>query len=116
MARAQMKPADYSLIPTMSCCLSSMKSSNQKKRNWTTRSRMNQIQKTNRSRMRCLNAKMIQIRHQNWKTTILCCGHCVVKSQSRPRCAWGLRQDRRDVHFRRPHALAAGYERSADLL
>jgi len=77
---------------------------------------MNQIQKTNLIRTTSRNAKMIQIRHQNWKMTILSCGHCVVKSQSRPRCAWGLRQDRRDVHFRRPHALAAGYERSADLL
>jgi hypothetical protein len=37
-----------------------------------------------------------------------------VKSQSRPRCAWGLRQDRRDVHLRRHHALVAGYGRSAD--
>ena len=75
---------------------------------------MNQIQ-TNQSRTKCRNEKTIRIR-QSQKTTILGCGPIrVVKSQSRQRCAWGLHQDRRDVHFRRRHALAAGYERLADL-
>jgi hypothetical protein len=75
---------------------------------------MNQIQKTNLTRTTSLNARMTQIRHQNWKTPILSCGPRRVVIQSRPRCALDLRQDRRDVHFRRPHALAAGYERLAD--
>ena len=66
---------------------------------------MNQIQKTNLIRTTSRNAKMIPIRRRSRKTTILSCGQsCVVKSQSRPRCAWGLHQDRRDAHFRRHHA------------
>jgi len=76
---------------------------------------MNQMQKTNLIRTTSLNEKTNQIRRQSRKTTILRCGQCVVKSQSRPRYVWGLHQDRRDVHFRRRHALAAGYERLADL-
>ena len=77
---------------------------------------MSQIQTTNLIRTTSLNEKTIRTRRQSQKTTILCCGPIrVVKSQSRQRCAWGLRQGHRDVHFRHCHALAAGYERSADL-
>ena len=48
------------------------------------------------------------------KTIRSCDPSRVVKNQSRPHCAWGPHQDRRDVRFRLPHALAAGCERLAD--
>jgi hypothetical protein len=53
---------------------------------------------------------------RNLKRKIQCCGLShVVMSQSRPRCALGLHQDRHDVHFRRHHALA-GSERLEESL
>ena len=66
--------------------------------------------------MRCLNAKMNQIRRQSWKRTILSCGQRhVVKSQNRRRCALGPHRDRHEPVERRigrePAGLVAEDER-----